>query len=363
MPIVITDADAARLLSIPEAIEAMRVAFRDLAEGRAVNPPRLRYGIETPDPGRRYTANIHAGAVQSYSVACVRAGSTFTVAANDSQRKALADPDAPNWTIIVLYDLNTGEPLAFMHESYLSGLRVGATSALAVAEVARPDASVLGLFGTGQQALPGCRAICAVRPIKRVQVFSPNPAHRQAFVKRMMGESMAAENVEVIAVDDPREVVRDAHVVCCATNSKTPVLRGDWLEPGQMIITIANSDVMNTRREVDETAFARASAIIINDWESVSANRQVELLEPIEKGLVRRENVHTLGDLVAGKVKLCPDPGAIVYYKNNTGLAMQFAACGAIIHRKLIAEGTERTIPRDWFASERSSSIDKVPRG
>jgi ornithine cyclodeaminase/alanine dehydrogenase-like protein (mu-crystallin family) len=236
-----------------------------------------------------------------------------------------------------------------MHESYLSGLRVGATSALAVDEAAPPDASVLGLFGTGQQALPGCRAICAVRPIKRVQVFSPNPAHRQAFVKRMAGES-----VEVVAVDDPREVVRGAHVVCCATNSKTPVLHGDWLEPGQMVITIANSDVLNTRREVDETTFARAGTIIINDWDSVTANRQVELLEPIEKGLVRRENVHTLGDLVAGKTKLRPDPGAIVYYKNNTGLAMQFAACGAIIHRKLAAEGTERTIPRHWFASERS---------
>jgi hypothetical protein len=52
-----------------------------------------------------------------------------------------------------------------------------------------------------------------------------------------------------------------------------------------------------------------------------------------------------------------------VYYKNNTGLAMQFAACGAIIHRKLVAEGTERTIPRDWFASERSNSINKVPSG
>ena len=78
MPIIITDEDAARLLSIPEAIEAMRVAFRDLAEGRAVNPPRLRYGIDTPDPGKRYIANIHAGAVASYRVACVRAGSNFT---------------------------------------------------------------------------------------------------------------------------------------------------------------------------------------------------------------------------------------------------------------------------------------------
>jgi ornithine cyclodeaminase/alanine dehydrogenase-like protein (mu-crystallin family) len=188
-----------------------------------------------------------------------------------------------------------------------------------------------------------------VRPFKRVQVFSPNPAHRQAFVKRM-----ASESVEVVAVDDPREVVRGAHIVSCATNSKTPVLHGDWLEPGQMVITIANSDVLNTRREVDETTFARASAIIINDWDSVSANRQVELLEPIEKGLVERETVYTLGDLVAGKARLRPDPDAIVYYKNNTGLAMQFAACGAILHRKLAVEGTTRTIPLEWFASERS---------
>jgi ornithine cyclodeaminase/alanine dehydrogenase-like protein (mu-crystallin family) len=348
MPIIITDADAERLLSIPEAIEAMRVAFRDLAQGKAVNPPRLRYAANTPDPARRYMANIHAGAVESYAVACVRAGSHFAPTGNDPGRKETHDPADINWTIIILYDLATGEPLAFMHESHLSGFRVGATSALAVAEAAREDAQVLGLFGTGNQAFPNCRAICAVRPIRRVQVFSPNAAHRKAFVERMAGE-----NVEVVAVDDPREVVRGAHVVCCATNSKQPVLQGDWLEPGQMVITIANSDVINVRREVDERTFARASDIIINDWDSVAANRQVELTEPIEKGLVRRENVHTLGDIVAGKVKLRRNGDGIVYYKNNTGLAMQFAACGAILHRKLMAEGTNRTIPREWFASGR----------
>ena len=113
---------------------------------------------------------------------------------------------------------------------------------------------------------------------------------------------MAGETFEVVAVDDPREVVRGAHVVSCATNSKVPVLNGDWLEPGQMVITIANSDVINARHEVDETTFARASEIIINDWDSVEANRQVELSEPIDKGLVKRENVHELGDIVAGKV-------------------------------------------------------------
>ena len=122
----------------------------------------------------------------------------------------------------------------------------------------RPDAEVLGLFGTGNQAFPNCRAICAVRPIKRVKVFSPNAEHRQAFIARM-----EHEKVEVIAVDDPREVVRGAHIVCCATNAKVPVLNGEWLETGQMVVTIVNSDVLDTRSEVDEATFARANDIIV----------------------------------------------------------------------------------------------------
>ena len=243
MPIIITDEDAVRLLSIPEAIEAMEVAFRDLAEGRAVNPPRLRYGIGTPDPGRRYHANIHAGAIETYQVACVRAGSNFTAADNDPARKSRVHPEAANWTVIILYDLNTGEPLAFMHETHLSGFRVGATSALAVKQAARADAQVLGLFGTGLQAYHNCRAICAVRPIRRVRVYSPNAQHRAKFVERMANEAF-----EVVAVDDPRAVVQGADVVCCATNSREPVFAGNWLEPGQMGVSIAHSYGMATRR-------------------------------------------------------------------------------------------------------------------
>ncbi len=163
------------------------------------------------------------------------------------------------------------------------------------------------------------------------------------------------EKVDVIAVDDPREVVRGAHIVCCATNAITPVLAGKWLEPGQMVVTIVNSDVIETRTEVDEDVFARATDIVVNDWEGVIANRQIELLHPIEKGLVKREHVHQLRDIVAGKVEVRQRPGEILYYKNNTGLAIQFAACGAILYKKLIAEGTNRTIPRDWFASQKYS--------
>src|SRR4029077_16301032 len=136
----------------------------------------------------------------SFRVACVRAGSHFMLTDDrNGQRRSLDNPEPVNWSVITLYDLGTGEPLAFMHETHLSGFRVGATTGLAVATCAREDAQVLGLFGTGHQAFPNCRAICSGRPITGVQVYSPNAAHRADFVARM-----ANEKVEVVALDDPR---------------------------------------------------------------------------------------------------------------------------------------------------------------
>lgn len=352
MPIVITDADARRLLSIPEGIEAMRVAFSDLANGKAANPPRLRYSSGTDDPERRYFANIHAGAVESYGTACVRAGSHFFLMSDRfDDRRTLDNPDPVNWSVIVLYSLKTGAPLAFLHETFLSGFRVGATSALGVQQMARADSHVLGLFGTGNQALPNCRAICAVRPIKRVQVYSTNRENVLNFI-----EKMSDDKVEVVAMPSPRDVVEGADIVLCATNSKKPVFEGEWLKPGQMVVSIVNSDVMDKKSEVDETVFARASDIVVNTWESVVANGQVELLDPMAKGIVRREQVHEIGDVVNGKVSVQQTRDNIVYYKNNTGLAIQFAACGAILHDKMQTEGTNRVIPDEWFAAEKYTS-------
>jgi ornithine cyclodeaminase/alanine dehydrogenase-like protein (mu-crystallin family) len=263
-------------------------------------------------------------------------------------RRRKANPEPFNWTVIILYDTETSEPVAFLHESHLSGMRVGATSGLAVDAVARADASVLGLLGTGRQGLAHCEAICAVRPIRTVKAFSPNAAHLADFVVRARAQGLPVE-----PETGPEAVVKGSDIVCCATNATRPVIAGAWLTPGQMVVSIANSDATAPRHEVDEATFARADHILINDWDSVHANRQVELLDPIEKGRVDRARVHLLGDVVAGRASVRGTADTIVYYKNNTGLAMQFAAAGAIVCGKLRAEGTERVIPRAWLASEK----------
>jgi ornithine cyclodeaminase/alanine dehydrogenase-like protein (mu-crystallin family) len=351
MAIMISDDDVRQHLGMAECIEAMRVAFRDYALGKAKTLPRSRYRVETPDPDRQYFANVHLGAVPSYGMACVRAGSQCIMKDSTTPgRKVVSNPEPVNWSVIILYDLATAEPVAFLHESYLSGFRVGATTGAAVDAIARDDVSELGLFGTGRQARANCLAICTARSIKRVRVFSPTQAHREGFAAEI-----DLPNVEIVPVDNPRAVIEGADIVCCATNTTKPLFDGDWLEDGQMVISIVNTDVTAKRSEVDERTFERASAIIVNDWKSVESNGQIELLEPIEKGLVRREDVHELGSLFADQVSVRQAPDRIIYFKNNTGLGMQFAAAGAVVYNKMKGLETNRVIPRDWLASEKYS--------
>ena len=150
---------------------------------------------------------------------------------------------------------------------------------------------------------------------------------------------------------DARSVFEGADIVCATTHATQPAVLGAWLSEGQTVMSIANSDPTITRREVDAEVFSRASDIVIHDWDSVHANKQIELLEPIESGDVDRSRVHLLSDLVAGRAEVKSTPDNIVYYKSNTGLAMQFAAAGAILYRKLKRE-SNRVIPREWLASE-----------
>ncbi|HEY6254703.1 MAG TPA: ornithine cyclodeaminase family protein [Xanthobacteraceae bacterium] len=356
MTIIITDDDVRRLLPMQDCIEAMRTAFRDFAKGSAVNRPRMRYLAEHPDPARKYLANVHVGAVPSAGIACVRAGSQIMRPAGPgNDRRLYENPQAFNWGIVILYSIETAEPLALLHEFLLSGMRVGATTAVAVDLVARPGAATLGLFGTGKQARNALEAIATVRRLTRVNVYSPSAAHREDFAR-----TMARDALEVVAVADPKAVVAGVDIVCCATTAMTPVFDGDWLEDGQLVVSIANSDVTNKRSEVDARTYARASAVIINDWESVVDNDQTELLDPLAQGVIRKEQVHELGDLLVGKTPLSALSGTrsgpgIVYYKNNSGLAIQFAAAGGILYRKAIAEGNNKIIPTEWLGTDLSA--------
>ncbi len=349
MAIMITDEDVRKYLPMEDCIDAMRVAFADFAEGRAKSPPRVRYISETPDSDKRYWCNVHVGAVPSYGMACVRAGShVIRFDPKAETGRARSYPGPINWTVVILYDLATAEPKGFMHESYLSGMRVAATTGAVVDAAAGFEVTTLGLFGTGRQARAHAYAISKVRPsIKTLRVFSPTKAHRNAFV-----DYVDLPDVEIVLCEDPRDAVDGCDIICCATASSKPVFNGDWLVDGQFVISIANSDLNLQRYEVDETVLKRASTILINDWDSVEFNNQIELLNLVESGDVMREKVIEIGDVFSRKVTIPKDPRAVMYYKNNSGLGMQFAAAGAVIYDRMKDLPNNKEIPSDWLGAE-----------
>ncbi len=359
MTVIITDDDVARHLPMADCIAAMETAFRDFAAGDAVNLPRARYQARHPDPERRYFANVHVGAVPSAGLACVRAGSQIIKPPSPTNNRRLYENPRPfNWGIVILFDIETAEPLALMHEFQLSGMRVGATTGLAVDRIAPAGAKTLGLFGTGKQAGAAFDAISLVRDLERVVVFSPNEAHRADFVAEK--QRQAGGKVEVVAAATPRAAVAGMDVVCCCTTAMEPVFDGDWLSDGQLVVSIANSDATNKKRtEVDEETYRRARTIVVNDWESVIDNDQTELLEPLEAGLIVRGQIVELGDIVAGKVEVHSGGEGIVYFKNNSGLAIQFAAAGRIVYDRVTAEGTNRQIPTEWLGTDLGALYEK----
>lgn len=349
---ILEDPDVAKALSMSDCIEAMETAFSDHASRKAVNIPRIRYRSDTANPEVRYGSNIHIGTTPSYSTAAVRIGGSAGPGDVNAHGMQKPRPKNRSWGFICLIDMETGELLAIIQEFFLSGIRVGATSALAAKYLAQPQASTLGMLGSGKLARTNLEGLALVRPIRKVKVFSPTPEHRKSFAHEM---SRRLE-IEVTPVDSAREAVRGCAIVCCATNagyvSGKPACSGEWLEEGQLLITLQNSDANFKKSEVDDRAFLRSDTICINDKDSVYSDRQVELLDLIDKGLVTWDKVSLLGDIVTGTAKVKTGPEQIIYYKNNTGMGIQMSAAGAKIYQRALEKELGHEVPTEWFGSE-----------
>ena len=355
MTLVLQDADVQRLLPMEECIQAMEVAFADYGKGGAINLPRIRYRSATADPETVYSSNIHIGMTPTLNMAAIRIGGRPRKLG--ARQEGLQDPhyENRNWGFICLISMETGQLLALVQEFALSGIRVGATSGLAAKYLATEGAETLGMLGSGKLARTSLEALALVRPLRRVKVFSPTPQHRQDFAQEMS----ALLEIDVTAVDTPREAVDGVDIVYCATNagyvSGEPVFDGHWLEKGQLVVSLQNSDANFLKSEVDETTFVRSDFICINDRESVFSNNQKELLDPIERGLIGWEKIHELGDVVLGNARPANPAEEIVYYKNSTGMGIQMSAAGAVIYQKAVEQGVGQRIPDEWFGSDLSA--------
>ncbi len=321
--LVVGAAEVRRLLPLHACIDAMRQALSALATGHAVVP--LRPVIHVPD-GR---------------------GSLYVMPAWVSRPEALAvklvtlfpgnagSPRETHQGVVVLFGEH-GEVRALIDAGAVTAIRTAAVSAVATDALARPDAAVLAILGSGVQAASHFDAICAVRPIERVRVWSRNAGRARGFAAAVHNRSGLAVDV----FDSPGEAVTGADVVCTVTGARQPILEGRRIRPGAHINAVGASTP--DARELDSDAVANASVWV--DARAAAFAEAGDILIPLAEGRIRAEHVRgELGALLVGQAPGRSSPTEITIFK-SLGLAVEDAVAARLIWERAAASGDARTL-------------------
>lgn len=286
-----------RLLRMEEVISAMERALADFSSGRVVQPTRVMVPIAEHEGFLGLMPAYYAG--DALGVKLV----TFY-----PQNRGIPTHHAT----ILLFKPETGEPLASMDGRLVTEVRTAAVSAVATKYLARPDASVLAIIGSGVQARSHLEALRLIREFEEVRVWSPHKA--EDFARRFA----------VRATASAEEAVRDADVVVTATTSKTPVLSGAWLSPGVHINAVGAP--RPDWRELDDEALSRARVYV--------DSREATLKESGDVIAASRIFAE-LGEVVTGEKPGRESAEEITLFK-SVGLAVEDVATAALIYRKAV---------------------------
>jgi ornithine cyclodeaminase/alanine dehydrogenase-like protein (mu-crystallin family) len=305
-PLYLTEADVARLVTVEDAIAVLEEAFALWRTPGTGNLPRQR-------------ARLGTGAFNLMGAACETKG-IFGL-------KAYFAGKAGARYHVLLYSADGGALMAMIEADHLGALRTGAASGLATKLLARADARTLAIIGSGKQARTQAAAVCAVRAINSIRVFSPSREHRTAFAFALAD----ALGVETEPVGDGEECVAGADVVVTITKSAEPVCRGAWLGAGAHV-NAAGANAAD-RRELDAEAITRA-ALCVTDDRAQAEIEAAEFRDLVAAGHLAWDDVHELGDVVAGKVR-SGAPTDITIFK-SLGIALEDIAFAELIYRRAL---------------------------
>ncbi|MEW2549779.1 ornithine cyclodeaminase family protein [Streptomyces sp. NPDC047002] len=356
---ILTNGDIEQVLTARECLDTLETAYRELSAGRGANRPRNHTYFPVKDdrwPGFGFRFKSQEGGNVSSGVWALRITSDMagveTLPSGVQRRRLIpAAPGGRYVGLVTLYSLTTLEPLAILHDSFVQKMRVGATSALGIRELAREDATVAGMFGSGWQAEAHLETLLLVRPkIEEVRVYSPTPEHREKFA----ADWSERTGRRVVAVSDPRDAVSGCQIVTCATAAMDPCFDGAWLEPGTHVTAITSPDGTATRRELDDTTFDRADRITVLSREQVHHDKQYDILGPVERGRLTFDDIRELGELLLGDAPGRTSPDDITVFANNTGMGVQFAAVCARALSLAEERGLGHQVPTEWLLEETS---------
>jgi len=299
--LLLSQRDVRELLDLDRLVDALADAHAELSAGDVSMPPRVAALV----PEREALLGVMPAYLPSAGLAC----KLVTLFPQNRDRET-------HQAAILVFDPATGTPAALMDGTYVTATRTAAGSALATRLLAREDARVLALIGTGVQARTHGRAIPRVRPIEEIRVAGRDRAKAEVLAEELGPQARAVDSYE--------EAIRGADVVAATTHATEPVVRRAWLAPG----THVNSVGLNpSGREVDEATVAEAT-LVVESRDSALAPPPAGAPELVGIG---RERIHAeLGELVSGARPGRTSPEELTLYK-SVGVAVQDAAAAALV--------------------------------
>ncbi len=311
--------DVRRALPMAEAIAAVKAGYVQLSAGRAQIPLRAHLGVGEGDSTlvMPFYAPDEGGALGLKVV-------------------SIFDSNPPRGlplihALVLVLDMATGAPLALLEGSSLTAIRTGAASGAATDALARPDARVVALFGSGVQARRQLEAVCTVRPIERVYLYSLGGAEQ--FAAEMAGFGPIPADIVIAA--SPRAALTEADIVCTATTSRTPVFDGRDLRPGAHVNGIGS--FTPEMQEIDAATVRRARVVV--DSRAAALAEAGDLIIPLQAGEIDLDHVSTeLGEVLAGQKPGRTSAEQITFFK-SVGVAVQDAMAAGLVVRHGAALG------------------------
>jgi alanine dehydrogenase len=326
MTLVLREADVRAVLTMDDTIRVLDAAFRRLAAGEAINQPRRRIVV----PGGRGVLHMLPAYVP---------GTPGHPQADGPGLVGFKNYAAVAGAVRFLIQLFSGEDgrlLALIEADLLGQMRTGGASGLATRYMARPDARIVGLIGAGGQAHTQALAMAAARDIEKFLVYTRSEERGRAFCAALAAET----GITCEPVAQAEDAVRAADILVTATTARDPVVRGEWLPPGQHL-NVMGSNWAN-RREVDGATVARSTVVAVDSREQALIEAG-DLLLAEQSGDFKMERTVELGDIVAGSVSGRPDPTAITLFK-SLGIGLEDVAVAGWVYAQAEERGLGQEI-------------------
>ena len=333
MPLLLHESDVRELLTMQMALSAVEESFERLGDGTGIVQPRRR--LHVPD-----------GSYLHYMAAADVRRSYMGMKIYTSAREGLR-------FIVPLFNAVTGELLALIEADYLGQMRTGAASGVATRLMARPDASKIGLIGTGLQARTQLQAIALVRKIDRVRAFGRDAARREKFAK----DAAELLKIAVEPVGSAAEAVAGADIVVTATTASRPVVTGSMLQPGMHINAIGAN--FPEKRELDDDAVLRSNVVAVDLLEQAKIEAG-DLIQTYAKDPERWKSVLELSDIAVGRKTGRSSSDQITLFKSS-GIAIEDVTTAACVYETAIEKGIGRQIPM-WESGGPSNRRSSRPR-